>query len=707
MAKKKRYKQNQSWFQIKAKGSQKAEIYIYGDIGENWWEPEKSNTAENLIDELGELKGKDITVRINSFGGSVVDGIAIYNALKRHDGVVDVAIDAVAYSAASLIAMAGEKVVMAENALLMIHAPLMSWVTGNAERMRSVADILDKYADAMVSSYLRDGGPDESTVSGWLKDGEDHYFTAAEALEEGLIDSVTDAVDVAASLHSFNMRGYATPLLHPAAVVAAHKPSPEGPTMAKKTEPAATPKPAAPATPVNAADPQNQPDLADGNVVAIENAAYARRDAQVKARNDEILPIFALHVGKPGMSELKDQVLGDPAITTDKARAMILDQLGQGTEPLNQVHPHIAAGVDARDKNIEAKTQALLSRVSHEDQDRQNPYRGLTLHEMARMSLEESGTPVRGMSPVEFAPIALNPVLAMQTGSDFQVVLENTLHKMVLAGFHAQKSTYQRIAKMGNVSDFREWNRLVPGLVGNLDGVDEHGAYKDKTLPDAVKNAIKVSRTGNIIGVTPEVIINDDLGYLEDMSTYLGGAGPITIDRAVYALIESNPNLSDGHPLFSTEHGNLAGSGAAPSVSTLDAAGVAMAGQVAPGDDAVELDIEPDIALCHRGLRGQMYEVVNAEFNDDTSKNQRKPNRVRGIVSDIVSTGRLASNAAWYLFANPSIAPVIEVAFLNGQREPRVSMEESFRTSGMSWKVELPFGVAAIGHHGGFKNPGQ
>jgi hypothetical protein len=237
--------------------------------------------------------------------------------------------------------------------------------------------------------------------------------------------------------------------------------------------------------------------------------------------------------------------------------------------------------------------------------------------------------------------------------------------------------------------------------------VDEHGAYKDKPLPDAVKNSIRASRKGNIISVTPEVLVNDDLGQLSDMAAYLGAAGAITIDRAVYALIDSNPVMSDGVALFHADHGNLAEAGAAPSVTTLDNAGVAMAAQVAPGDDAVELDIEPDIALCHRGLRGQFYEVVNAEFNDDTSKNQRKPNRVRGIVSDIVSTGRLASNLAWYLFANPSIYPVIEVVFLNGQREPYVSMEENFRTSGLSWKVELPFGVGAIGTKGGYKNPGQ
>ncbi len=681
------------WFDIQAKGQDAVEIYIYGDIGENWWEPEKSNTAEQLIDELAGLKGKNITVRINSYGGSVVDGIAIHNVLMRHQGVVNVEIDAVAYSAASLIAMAGNQIRMAENALLMIHAP-WNIAMGNSKEMRRVADVLDKYSDAMVSSYLREGGPDEATIDGWLKDGEDHYFTATEALELGLIDEVTGAVDIAASLNDFNLRGFVAPHSSQAAPVAAKPTKPEGAIMPKSTIPAAT---------TTSADPVNSP--ATDNVVEIEKAAMARRDAELMARNEALMPIFGMHASKPGMMALKDKILANPAITLDQARAMMLDELGKGAESLSQIDTTISAGLDSRDKNIEAAVSATLARVGLAKADNSNPFRGLRLSELARASLERAGVHVRGMTPEEFAPMALSPVFAAQTSSDFPVILENIMHKLVLSGFKAHAPTWQRFCAVGDVTDFRNWNRLVPGLIGNLDGVDEHGAYRDKSLPDAEKNSIAVTRKGNIISITPETLINDDLGKIQSMANGIGSAGSRTIERAVYTLLVANPVLSDGFALFSAEHGNLAGAGSAPSVATIDAGRVAMSKQQAPGEDQELLDIRPMVGVCSTGLEGAFKSVLGAEYDDETSKNQRKTNTVRNLV-EVVGSGRIASSAPWWMFADPNEAPVFEVVFLNGQREPHVSQEMNFRTKGLSFSVELPFGAGAIDYRGGWHNPG-
>jgi len=138
-----------SRYDIKAKG-ERAELRIYGDIGQSWDEDE-STDARTVAEALDSVRG-DIDVRINSFGGSVADGLAIFNALKRHQGRVTTHIDGVAYSIASLIAMAGDEVRMAANAMLMVHAP-WGMALGNAPEMREMADILDKHADAMLASY--------------------------------------------------------------------------------------------------------------------------------------------------------------------------------------------------------------------------------------------------------------------------------------------------------------------------------------------------------------------------------------------------------------------------------------------------------------------------------------------------------------------------------------------------------------------------
>ena len=106
-----------SWYAIRAR-AEGAEVSIYDEIGAY------GVSAKSFLDELGALEGEaPLTLRLNSPGGSVFDAVAIYNALKRHAGPVSVWIDGIAASAASYVAMAGDEVVMPENAFLMIHDP--------------------------------------------------------------------------------------------------------------------------------------------------------------------------------------------------------------------------------------------------------------------------------------------------------------------------------------------------------------------------------------------------------------------------------------------------------------------------------------------------------------------------------------------------------------------------------------------------------
>lgn len=402
------------------------------------------------------------------------------------------------------------------------------------------------------------------------------------------------------------------------------------------------------------------------------------------------------------------QKLIDDGVNIDQARAAIINKWADGgDQPEIRGTVQAVPGADERDKVREAMTSAILARMGAEKHDGQNPWRGYRLHELARACLESAGVNVRGQTPEEFARTALSFQVraAGQTTSDFPVILENTLHRMVLAGFEAQPHTWERFCRTGDVSDFRVWNRLVPGLIGNLDTVNEAGEYLNKNLPDAEKNTNQVVRRGNIINITPEIIVNDDIGYIQNLADGLGRIGNRSIERSVYSLLNSNPTLSDGVALFHASHNNLAGSGAVPSVDTLDAARQAMAQQTAPGDDAEYLDIRPNVAVCTLAQGGNMRVLVEAVYDPDAANKLQKPNKVNGIVSDVVDSPRV-SGTAWYLFADPMVAPVLEVVFLNGQRQPRVMMEENFRTAGLAWRVELPYGVGAIDFRGGYKNAG-
>ncbi|HZJ81617.1 MAG TPA: head maturation protease, ClpP-related, partial [Guyparkeria sp.] len=164
-----------------AANPQAAEVFIYGDIGDSFWD-ESTTSAANFVKEFGAIDADEITIRINSFGGSVVDGIAIYNAIRRHRADVHTEIDGIAYSIASMIAMAGDTRGMAANARLMIHAP-WSIAFGNAAEMRTTADDLDQYAELMAGAYVTASGKEQADILSLLTDGEDHYYTAEQALD--------------------------------------------------------------------------------------------------------------------------------------------------------------------------------------------------------------------------------------------------------------------------------------------------------------------------------------------------------------------------------------------------------------------------------------------------------------------------------------------------------------------------------------------
>jgi len=184
----------------------------------------------------------------------------------------------------------------------------------------------------------------------------------------------------------------------------------------------------------------------------------------------------------------------------------------------------------------------------------------------------------------------------------------------------------------------------------------------------------------------------------------LGNAAPRTIEADVYALLASNPVMPDGIALFHADHDNLAASGAVVSVTSIEAARVAMSKQLdISGNDF--LDLSPALWLGPKSFGGQARVVNDAQYDPDTANKLQMPNRVRGLFRDVIDTPRI-TGTEWYTFADPNEAPVIEVAFLNGDQEPFLESEQGFDVDGMRLKVRLDYGVAAVDFRGGYKNPG-
>lgn len=178
-----------------AEGSDEVDIMVYDSIGQDMWGDGVS--AEDLVDEIAGIKAKTLNVRINSFGGQVFEGLAIYNALDRHPANIVTHIDGIAASIASIIALAGSEVRIAENAFMMIHNP-HGVAVGNARDMREMADVLEKVGGSLSGVYARKTGLDDAQIQAWM-DAET-WFTAEEALEAGLVDAVTEKQQVMAAL---------------------------------------------------------------------------------------------------------------------------------------------------------------------------------------------------------------------------------------------------------------------------------------------------------------------------------------------------------------------------------------------------------------------------------------------------------------------------------------------------------------------------
>jgi ATP-dependent Clp endopeptidase proteolytic subunit ClpP len=268
------------WYEFRAQ-MRGAEIVIYDEIGAF------GIPAKAFLDELKALGPvAEVTVRINSPGGSVFDGVAIYNALKRHDAAITVWVDGIAASIASMIAMAGDEVVMPENAMLMLHDP-SGLVMGTATDMRGMAEALDRMKAGMVAAYRDKSGRDDTEIEALMQ--AETWLSAQEAVALGLADRVEAPVRMAAHFDLSRFRN-APPQL--AALVATTSPQEDDMPDSKKASPrksgpdqSATPQAAAPPSADDtAAGPASQPAAVADPDPAAESARPAEPPPQATAQ---------------------------------------------------------------------------------------------------------------------------------------------------------------------------------------------------------------------------------------------------------------------------------------------------------------------------------------------------------------------------------------------------------------------------------------
>jgi ATP-dependent Clp protease protease subunit len=188
---------SKKFWNFKALDDKTGELTLYGEISSStWWGDEVTpKQFKEDLDALGDID--TLNVYINSPGGDVFAGQAIYSMLKRYEAQVNVFVDGVAASIASLIAMAGDKVIMPANAMMMIHSP-WTFAVGNAQDFRKLADDMDKIRDSMIVAYESRSALTTEEITE-IMDAET-WLSAKDCLEYGFADEIEETKQVAACI---------------------------------------------------------------------------------------------------------------------------------------------------------------------------------------------------------------------------------------------------------------------------------------------------------------------------------------------------------------------------------------------------------------------------------------------------------------------------------------------------------------------------
>jgi len=653
------------------------ELVLYGTVGASLWEA-GGFTADDVVSALAEMSG-DIVVRLNSAGGIAFEGIAIYTALKNHAGNVTVYVDALAASAASVIAMAGDKVLMRTGSMIMIHDP--SGITiGTSEEHRKNADALDQLSAAAAEIYREKTGLSEQEVLS-LMDAET-WMRRDEAIAKGFADGDEPSDEATMSFPRFDYSLYAHApsaisgdMGIPAPVAGVAIAAMAAPTMENlMTTPATTPAPApAPVpTPVPAAP------------------------AQLSAGEAIFEACLAVDLTVSEMRTVREKADGN----LDRAKDEIIAVLAaRGAGPETRPTAHVTA--DATDRFREGAEKALLAKVGLSGGER-NEFSGLRLDALARHSLEMSNVRgVGGMDPMRMVGMAFTMSGGMGN-SDFAHILENVANKSALKGYEEAGETFHLWTAKGFASDFKVAKRVDVGLFPSLEVVPELGEYKYGSISDSGVPVV-IATYGKMFKISRQAVINDDLDMIGKTPLKMGRAARRTLGNLVYAVLNDNPNFVDGVALFHASHGNLAAAGAVPSVATFDAAETAMMEQKDDDKRAVALNITPKFILSGSKNKNAIRQILGS-FADPASQNAGVINTMQNALSPIVDA-RIKGNA-YFFAADPGVYDTVEVTYLNGVEAPYIEAKDGWSIDGTEMKIRLDAGVNLLGYRGLYKNPG-
>lgn len=696
-----------SLLRITARSEAVTEVMIYGMIGGGLWGD--SVSAQSLVESIRGARASELRIHINSEGGVVADGFAIYNALLAHPARKVVVIDGQACSIASLIAMAGDEVQAFSSSLMMIHSPYAA-AMGNAESFRQAADALDTNAEAMLPAYVRKAGK-EREIRSMLRDGVDHWFTAAEAVKFGLVDRIVDAEE------QFDDQARAVALTSYVAAIA-KAPAPIAAAIRGCLLAAVSPGAFAnlpfdgrEAVLSHIEDLDMQKSLrayaAAGIPSPASNAAPAGQSAAVdpmealRQRNASIVGISEGFADVPAVREFTVRALADPSMTLEQYQSRILSVMGSNATPLQSgQYREPAAAARAGDDFVSAASDALVLAAGlpvAKPHPGARDLGGSSVVAIANLCLSRAGVTASG---------SRSPIQAALTTSDFPMILENSIAKALRNGYEVEPRTFEAWTRLVQVTDFRDQARPILGSAPDFKLVLEEGEYEEGSLTEDKALPYRVAKYGRIITLSWETLKNDDLGAFLRVVPALGQAAARKEADLVYEPFAEDsgagPLMQDGQRLFHADHKNLAANQAALDVAALSAGRVLLRRQTAVGGGI--LNLSPRYLLVAPEHESAAEVLLAASGRGLTQGTDSK------LVADWMSKLELVvesrlSSAAAYLLTSPEQVDTFERAHLEGERVPEVIEETGFSRDIQRWRARHTCGGRWLDWRGAVRIP--
>lgn len=329
--------------------------------------------------------------------------------------------------------------------------------------------------------------------------------------------------------------------------------------------------------------------------------------------------------------------------------------------------------------------------------DAARPFMQMGLADYARDALSRSGT-------VGVAMMGREELLqrAMHTVSDFPELLTGAGNRVLADAYRRAESPLKQLARQRTAADFRPLSTLKVGNFTKLEKLTEAGEIKALSTAEA-KEGYSLETFGGIFSLSRKAIINDDLGAFARWGEMMGQAAAETEAGQLLALLTANAGagvtMGDGKALFHADHGNLAAASSLLDVLSLDTARQAMRTQKMQ-DGKTPVNVVPRFLVVSPALETAAEKLLTSIQPNTTAD----VNPFGGKLSLIVEP-RLTGNG-WYLFGDPSTAPVLEYAYLSSAQGPQLSSRDGWEVLGREFRVTLDFGAGATDHRGAYRNAG-